>query len=183
MQATRAKPAVSPVLVESHIHMIRGQKVLFDADLAELYGVPTKALNQAVRRNIDRFPADFMFTLTKAELAKWKSQIVTSNLGAKMGLRKPPSVFTEQGVAMLSSVLHSKRAIQVNIAIMRAFVQLRHVMAAHTDLARKIEDLEMKYLEHDDGIQEIFRTIKQLMEPDPVQPKRRIGFAAPKGTS
>src|SRR6476660_3667459 len=115
----------STIAIEQSIVQLRGQKVLLDADLAQLYGVTTKALNQAVQRNRSRFPEDFMFRLSAEELAKWRSQIVTSNSGAKMGLRRAPYAFTEQGVAMLSSVLRSERAVQVNIAIMRAFVKLR----------------------------------------------------------
>src|SRR5690348_8325474 len=114
--------------IERQIHLVRGQKVMFDADLAALYGVTTSALNQAVRRNIKRFPGDFAFQLSKEELANWRSQIVTSNPATKMGLRRPPYVFTELGVAMLSSVLRSERAVQMNILIMRAFVRLRELI-------------------------------------------------------
>lgn len=133
-------------LIEKSIYLVRGQKVMLDRDLAELYGVETRALNQAVRRNSDRFPADFMFSLSRKEIVNI-SQIVISSEGKKDTLKfsKNVFVFTEQGVAMLSSVLNSARAVQVNIAIMRTFVKLREMMATHKDLARKLEELEKKY--------------------------------------
>jgi len=115
--------------IERRIYLIRDQKVMLDSDLAGLYQVPTKALNQAVKRNLTRFPADFMFQLTTRELENWRSQIVTTNPAAKMALRRPPYAFTEHGVAMLSSVLNSERAVQVNIVIMRAFIKLREMLA------------------------------------------------------
>ncbi len=159
--------------IERAILLVRGQKVLLDSDLANLYGVETKVLNQAVRRNLARFPADFMFRLTKAELEKWRSQFVTSKPGAKMGLRRPPYAFTEQGVAMLSSVLHSDRAVAVNIEIMRAFVRLREMLAGHADLSRRLDDLEKKY---DGQFRAVFDAIRQLMAPPTSSPKRAIGF-------
>ncbi len=131
------------------LYDIRGEKVMLDCDLAKLYGVETKVLVQAMKRNIARFPQDFMFQLSKEEFDDWRSQIVTSNPSAKMGLRRAPYGFTEQGVAMLSSVLRSKRAIQVNIQIIRAFVRLRELMLSHRDLARKLHDLEQKYAKHE----------------------------------
>ena len=131
--------------IERAILLLLGQKVLLDSDLANLYGVETKVLNQAVRRNLARFPADFMFQLTKAELENWRSRFVTSNPGAKMGLRRRPYAFTEQGVAMLSSVLRSERAVAVNIEIMRTFVRLREMLAGHAELAKRLDDLEKKY--------------------------------------
>src|SRR5579864_7281725 len=158
--------------IETRIFMIRGQKVIVDSDLAGLYRVPTKVFNQAVKRNLKRFPKDFMFQLTRKEMNILRSQIVTSSWG---GRRTAPYVFTEQGVAMLSSVLNSERAVLVNIAIMRAFVKLREVMATRKDLTHKIEALERKYVEHDDNIQAIFQAIKELLEP-PLPPRRRIGF-------
>src|SRR5882724_11512935 len=118
-------------LIERRIYLIRGQKVMLDSDLAELYQVETRALNQAVRRNLDRFPEDFMFQLSEQELENWRSQIVMSNPTSRMGLRRPPYAFTEHGVAMLSSVLNSVRAVQMNILIIRAFVQLRELLATH----------------------------------------------------
>jgi hypothetical protein len=164
------KDSVMPVeRIEKAILLIRGHKVMLDRDLAELYGVPTKVLNQAVKRNWKRFPEDFMFQLSKAEMENWRSQFVTSNAAAKMGLRRRPYAFTEQGVAMLSSVLSSDRAIQVNIAIMRAFVRLREILATHKDLARKLEALEQKY---DAQFQVVFEAIHQLMTP-PAEPARK----------
>lgn len=153
--------------------MIRGQKVMVDSDLAELYRVPTKVFNQAVKRNLKRFPKDFMFRLTDKEVKILRSQIVTSSWG---GRRTLPYAFTEQGVAMLSSVLNSERALQVNIAIMRAFVKLREILTTHRELAEKIAELENKYRQHDDKIQAVFDAIRELLEPPQVSPKRRIGF-------
>jgi len=164
--------SISLQKIEPLILLIRGQKVMLDRDLAELYGVETRVPNQAVRRNIRRFPPDFMFQMSPEEFAKWKSQIVMTNR-ERMGLRRRPLVFTEQGVAMLSSVLGSDRAIDVNIAIMRAFVRLREMMATHKDLAKKIEELEKKY---DAQFRAVFDAIRELLQPAPVPPKRRIGF-------
>jgi len=171
---------VIPVeLIERKIYLIRGHKVMLDSDLAGLYQVATKVLNQAVRRNLDRFPADFMFQLNEEELENWRSQIVTSNPGAKMGLRRPPYAFTEHGVAMLSSVLSSKRAIQLNVLIVRAFVRLREYLATNQELARKMEDLERTQQEHSAHIRQIYDYIQRLVEPVPDPPKRRIGFGPP----
>jgi hypothetical protein len=169
----------TPVLVpleriEKAILLVRDQKVMLDRDLADLYGVPTKVLLQAVKRNYRRFPNDFMFQFSKRELEQWRSQIVTSNPSARMGLRRRPYAFTEQGVAMLSSVLHSDRAIDVNIEIMRAFVRLREILATHKDLARKLAELEQKYHEQ---FQVVFEAIRQLMAPPALPEKKgRIGF-------
>ncbi len=172
---------VIPVeFIEHKIYLIRGYKVMLDSDLAELYRAPTKVLNQAVRRNLGRFPADFMFQLNGEELENWRSQIVTSNPRAKMGLRRPPYAFTEHGVAMLSSVLTSKRAVELNILIVRAFIRLREYLATHKDLARKLEDVERTQREHGAHIQEIYDCIQRLLEPAPEHPKRRIGFASPR---
>ena len=143
---TRKKSSTGPLMpvarITEAILFIRSQKVMSDADLASLYGVETKVLVQAVKRNIERFPGDFMFQLTKQEFYDLRSQIVSSSWG---GRRYPPYAFTEQGISMLSSVPRSKRAIQVNIDIMRAFVQLRQMLASHADLARKLAALEKKY--------------------------------------
>jgi hypothetical protein len=156
--------------IEKAILLIRQQKVMLDSDLAALYGVETKALVQAVKRNLERFPEDFMFQLSREEFAILRSQFVTSRDWG--GRRYPPYVFTEQGVAMLSSVLHSPRAIQVNIEIMRAFIRLRQILASHAELARKLDEMEKKY---DVQFQEVFEAIRQLMTPS--EPKRRpIGF-------
>jgi hypothetical protein len=157
--------------IANKIYLIRSVKVMLDRDLAELYGVETKVLKQAVRRNIDRFPADFMFEMTNTEFEDWRSQFVTSKRD-KMGLRYKPMAFTEQGVAMLSSVLRSKRAIQVNVQIMRAFTQLRKMLSTHEDLKRKIESMEKKY---DQQFQIVFEAIKQLLSEED-KPKKKIGF-------
>jgi hypothetical protein len=157
--------------MESHIFLIRGQKVMLDRELAMLYRVETRVLNQAVRRNISRFPADFMFSLTRKEIMDL-SQIVTSS-----GIKHAPNVFvfTEQGVAMLSGVLNSERAIQVNIAIMRTFVKLREALSVSKELAHKLAQLEKKIEKHDGEIILIFDAIRKLMAP-PVKPRRKIGF-------
>ncbi|MEC4669660.1 MAG: ORF6N domain-containing protein [Nitrospirota bacterium] len=155
--------------IERAILLIRAQKVMLDADLAELYGVEPRVLIQAVKRNIDRFPQDFMFQLTKREFSDLRSQIVMSSWG---GRRYPPYAFTEHGVAMLSSVLRSKRAVRVNIEIMRAFVRLRQILASHKELARKLEELEKKY---DAQFKVVFDAIRELMTP-PEPKRRRIGF-------
>jgi len=159
--------------IEQAILMIRGQRVMIDSDLAALYGVPTKVFNQAVRRNQDRFPADFMFQLSPKEFANLRSQFVTSSWG---GRRYRPRVFTEQGVAMLSSVLHSERAVQVNIEIMRAFVRLRRILASHADLARRLDALEREY---DMQFKAIFDAIRELMTPR-APARRAIGFRSAK---
>jgi len=160
-------------LVAAKILLVRGRKVMLDRDLAEMYGVKTKVLLQSVKRNAKRFPDDFMYQLTEQEVAILRSQIVTSRWG---GRRYLPYVFTEQGVAMLSTVLNSERAIQVNIAIMRAFVKLRELLLTHKDLAQKLEELERKYQLHETDIQVIFEAIKKLLEPPPEPPKPRFGL-------
>lgn len=166
---------VSKVAVENKIYMIRGHRVMLDSDLAQLYGVKTKNLNKAARRNTKRFPEDFMFQLTLEESGSLRFQIGTSKEG-RGGRRYLPLVFTEQGVAMLSSILNSERAIQVNIAIMRAFVRLRAILSMNRELAHKLYELEHKIEKHDADIQRIFEAIRQLMMPPPESPKRRIGF-------
>ena len=164
------KTLVPIELIASKIYLIRGVKVMLDRDLAELYGVETRVLNQSVGRNIERFPKDFMFALNREEIMRI-SQIVTSS-GIKFSKRV--RCFTEQGVAMLSSVLRSKRAVQVNIQIMRAFTQLRKMLSTHKDLKRKIESMEKKY---DQQFQIVYEAIKQLIETDET-PKKKIGFTA-----
>ena len=157
--------------IENHILLIRSHKVLLDSDLAELYGVETGALTQAVRRNIDRFPDDFMFQLTNDEFEDLKCQSGISSWG---GRRYAPYAFTEQGVAMLSSVLHSPRAVQVNVEIMRAFVRLRQMLASNTELARKLNNLEKKY---GAKFSVVFEAIRQLMAPPSKQKnKEPFGF-------
>jgi len=153
----------------SRIFLIRGKKVMMDQDLAELYNVDTKVLIQSVKRNIKRFPGDFMFQLTKEEFIDLRSQFVTSSWG---GRRYYPYAFTEQGVAMLSSVLNSERAIRVNIQIIRTFTQLRELLATHKDLREKIENIEKKY---DKQLREIFEAIKHLLA-EKTKPKNPIGF-------
>jgi ORF6N domain-containing protein len=161
--------------IERRIFVIRGQRVLLDRDLAELYGVTTSALNQAVKRNLDRFPEDFMFRLDREETEALVSQIVIPSRRSFGG--SVPYAFTEQGVAMLSSVLRSERAVQANIAIMRAFVRLRQLLATHADLARKLAALERKY---DERFRVVFEAIRQLMTPIEPGPTVRIGFARAK---
>ncbi|MFZ2225852.1 MAG: ORF6N domain-containing protein [Candidatus Moraniibacteriota bacterium] len=163
--------AVPDERIISQIYFIRGEKVMFDRDLARLYGVVPKVLNQAVKRNLERFPADFMFKLTASEMNIWKSQIVTSKGDAK-GLRKPLTVFTEQGVAMLSAVLKSKRAVAVSIQIVRTFVKLREILSTHKQLREKVELMEDKY---DKSFKVVFQMIARLMKED-AEPKKRIGF-------
>ncbi len=156
-------------VIEQKIFVIRNHRVMLDKDLAKLYEVETRDLNKAVSRNLDRFPEDFMFQLTEKEFQNLKFHFGTSSWG---GTRKRPRAFTEQGVAMLSSVLRSKRAVHVNIAIMRAFVRLRQILASNRELARKLDELEKKY---DTQFKVVFNAIRKLMAK-PQRPKRRIGF-------
>jgi len=160
--------------ITEKIHVIRNQKVLLDRDLAELYGVETSQLKRAVRRNSDRFPDDFMFELTKKELENWRCHFGTSN-SIKMGLRHPPLAFTEQGVAMLSSVLKSKRAAQVNIAIMRAFIKMREIFIRNREFADTLQAVEKQLAKHDDDFKIIFQALRQLLYEEE-KPKRKIGF-------
>ena len=161
---------VSVEKIENSIFQIRGKKVMLDKDLAILYGVPTKVLLQAVKRNIKRFPDDFMLLLTIQEVTILRSQIMTSSWG---GRRYLPYVFTQEGVAMLSSVLNTERAIMVNVQIMRAFVNLRRVALTYTGLKRKIDEMEKKY---DAQFSIVFEAIRKLLEPPPEKPRPRIGF-------
>ena len=170
-----AKKSVIPLeRIEKWIFLVRGQKVMLDSDLAELYGVTTKALIQAIKRNIERFPADFMFQLTVEEADLLRSQIVTLKTGRGRHRKYLPYALTEQGVAMLSSVLRSKRAVRVNVEIMRAFVRLRQMLASNADLARKLAMLEKKY---DTQFRVVFDAIRELMKPPEPKKKRPIGFA------
>lgn len=159
-------------VIQERIFIIRGKKVMFDRDLAELYGVETKVLNQAVKRNIERFPEDFMFQLTKEETAFSRSQFVTLNRG--QNIKFLPYAFTEHGILMLSSVLNSKKAIAVNIQIMRTFTKLRELMIVHKDLRVKIEELERKY---DSQFKVVFNALRRLIDP-PRKRKQAIGFHA-----
>ena len=164
--------SIVPSKISQKIYFLRGHRVMLSADLASLYGVEPRALIQAVQRNIERFPADFLFQLTADEHKSLKSQFVISSWG---GARSAPYAFTEQGVAMLSSVLRSPRAVQVNIAIMRTFVRLREMLATNQKLRRKIEDMEKRY---DAKFQIVFATIESMLEDEDL-PKRSIGFHAP----
>lgn len=157
--------------IERKLYLIRGHKVMLDRDLAEMYGVETRVLNQAVRRNIERFPEDFMLALTRDEIMNLSQIVISSRI------KHAPNVFvfTEQGVAMLSSVLNSERAVQVNIAIMRAFVKLREMISTNKELAHKLGLLERKIEKHDEEIKAIFDAIRQLMIP-PEKKKGKIGF-------
>ncbi|MDD5422550.1 MAG: ORF6N domain-containing protein [Candidatus Omnitrophica bacterium] len=182
------KELIPQGVIENKIYLIRGHKVMLDKDLSALYGVKTKNLNKAIKRNIKRFPGDFMFQLTADEFMSLRFQNGTSKEG-RGGRRYLPYVFTEQGVAMLSSILNSERAIEVNIAIMRAFVRLRDILLTHKDLAAKIAALELKYKNHDMKFSEydkhiaaIFDAIRQLMAPPPEKPKRRLGFRPARST-
>ena len=172
---SKEKSLVPVERIERMIFVMRGQKVMLDSDLAGLYGVTTGNLNKAVGRNIERFPEDFMFQLSKSEENSLRFHFGSLKKGQHV--KYLPYAFTEQGVAMLSSVLRSKKAVQVNIAIMRAFVKLRQILSTHKELAHKLEQLEGKMEKHDGEICAIFEAIRQLMTP-PETPKRRIGFHA-----
>jgi hypothetical protein len=164
--------AIPDEAVISKIFIVRGNRVMLDKDLAELYDVETKALNQAVKRNLLRFPGDFMFQLSEQEFENLRSQIVTSSWG---GRRTLPYAFTEQGVAMLSSVLNSERAILVNIHIIRIFTKLREMLLTHKDILRKLDKLERQAVQHDGDIKLIFKYLKELLNPK-TEPLRKIGF-------
>lgn len=168
------KEVIPAEIIENKIYFVRGYKVMLDRDLAELYGVETRALNQAVQRNKDRFPDDFTFALTREEILRISQFVISSSGRDTLKFSKNVLVFTEQGVAMLSSVLKSKRAVQVNIAIMRTFVKLREIMTSHKELGRKLEALEKKY---DGQFRIVFEAIRQLIEVDE-KPKKKIGFIA-----
>ena len=167
------KPLIQAEQIEQAILLIRGQRVMLDRDLAALYGVTTGNLNKAVQRNPDRFPSDFMFQLTAEEAEASSFQIGILKRGKN--IKYLPRVFTQEGVAMLSSVLRSPRAVQVNIGIMRVFVRLREALALHKELARKLAEMERKIEGHDTGIRTLFDAIRQLTTP-PVKPRREIGF-------
>ena len=167
--------AVAGERIISKIYLIGGLKVMIDRDLAELYGVETKQLKRQVRRNIERFPEDFMFELSEGEFLEWRSQFGASNKGDKMGLRYAPYVFTEQGVAMLSSVLNSERAIKVNIQIMRIYTKMREMLLTNQEILYKLEQLERKTDGYDMDIQAIFECLKQLLNP-PQEARPRVGF-------
>ncbi|MCD4679356.1 MAG: ORF6N domain-containing protein [Bacteroidales bacterium] len=166
-------------VIMSKIYFIRGQKVMLDRDLADLYGVETKVLKQAVKRNIDRFPEDFLFEMTKEELDNWRSQIVTSK-SIKMGLRYFPFCFTEQGVTMLSCILNSQRAIQLNIQIVRIFTKIRESLTDNLDIKFEIEKIKNKLKNQDENIEEIFTYLDELIKKqENTLPRKRIGFRLP----
>ena len=168
-----ARVLIPAEAIERHIFLVRGQKIMLDYDLAELYGVATKTLNQAVKRNTERFPDDFMFQLNFQEVRRLRSQFVTLKRGQHIKYR--PYAFKEHGILMLSSVLNSERAVQVNIEIMRAFVKLREMLASHKDLALKLAEMEKRY---DSQFKVVFDAIRELMTPIEPPPKPRIGFRA-----
>lgn len=169
-------PIASPA-IEKRILVVRDRQVMLDEDLADLYGVETRVLVQQVRRNEKRFPSDFMFQLTSTEAKALRSQIVISNAG-RGGRRYAPYVFTEQGVAMLSGVLRSDRAIAVNIEIMRVFVELRRVASSYAAIEKRLEEIERELSGHDEQLIQIFKTLRQLISPPP-RPKRPVGFRLP----
>jgi hypothetical protein len=173
-QTTLEQAMVAQEKIERSILLIRGLKVILDADLAGLYGVSTKALNQAIKRNKERFPSDFMFRLTPAE----KEEVVTNcdHLNRLKFSPVLPTAFTEHGAIMAATVLNSARAIKVSLFVVRAFLKLREMLRTQKEFAHKLEDLEKKFAEHDEKFKIVFQSIRRLMEPAPVPPKRRVGF-------
>jgi phage regulator Rha-like protein len=174
MTQTTKSMILADAMISNKIYLIRGKKVMIDRDLAELYGVETKVLKQAVRRNMNRFPPDFLFEMNTKEFEDWRSQNVTSKED-RQGLRYAPFCFTEQGVTMLSCVLSSERAIAVNIQVIRVFAKMREMLLTHKDILLKLEQIERKVFGHDEDIQLIFKYLKQLLNP-PAEPRPRIGF-------
>ena len=162
--------------ITAKIHIIRNQKVMIDRDLAELYAVETSVLKQAVKRNIERFPEDFMFELTKEEFANWRSQIVTSNSSDKMGLRYAPFAFTEQGVAMLSSVLNSKKAIEVNIKIIRVFTKIKQAVSNNLNLTLEIEKIKKKITNQSKNIELVFSYLDELIDKKESTERTKTGY-------
>ena len=162
--------------LSNNIHTIRGMRVMLDSDLAKLYDVELKKMNQAVQRNLDRFPEDFMFQLTPQELTSLRSQIATLKVGRGQHRKYMPYAFTEHGAIMLASVLNSPRAVEASIFVVREFVRLREVLLTHSELANKLTELERKVAGHDEDIRAIISAIKQLMSPPPAPSKKRIGF-------
>lgn len=166
--------ALPDEVIISKIYLVRGQKVMIDRDLAELYGVKTKVLKQAVRRNLERFPEDFMFEMSKKEFESWREENVNSPAD-RLGLRYAPFCFTEQGVTMLSCILNSSTAIEVNIRVIRIFTKLREMVLSNKDILLKLEQIERKVGQHDDDIKLIFDYLKELLDPT-AKPLRKIGF-------
>jgi hypothetical protein len=175
------RPATLAVPVESRILILRHQRVILDSDLAELYGVPAKQLNQQAKRNRERFPTDFMFQLTPKEHESLRSQIVTSKKG-RGGRRYPPYAFTEHGAIMAATVLNSKQAIEMSVFVVRAFVRMRELLAKNRQLAAKINELDRRLETHDSAIQDLIEAIKELMVPEE-SPRRKIGFLLPPAKS
>ena len=171
MRASTQKSSIPPERIEQRILLIRNHRVMLDADFARLYGVTTKRLNESVKRNLGRFPSDFMFRLTQSEARLLRSQFATSK--KRGGRRYLPYAFTENGVAMLSSVLNSERAVQTNIAIVRVFTRLRILLASHADLVRRLDEMQQKY---DKQFHVVFEAIRQIMASPPEPPKPRIGY-------
>jgi len=174
MAKTRKQIQLADEVVMNKIYLVRKKKVMMDRDLAELYGVETKHLKQTVRRNMRRFPNDFMFQMRSTEFKRWRSQFVTSN-SDKKGLRYAPFCFTEQGATMLSCILNSERAIAVNIQLIRIFTKMREMLLTHKDILLQLEKIERKLGSHDEQIERIFSYLKQLLNP-PQPERRRIGF-------
>ncbi len=175
MKKPKNTVSISDEIIISKIYVVRRQKIMLDRDLAELYGIETKALKQAVKRNLKRFPSDFMFIMNNKEFQNWRSQFVTSNFGDKMGLRYKPFCFTEQGATMLACILNSPRAITVNIQIIRIFTRLKEMLLSNKEILVKLEQLEKKVTGHDSEIRTIFNALKQLLTQS-VRQRRRIGF-------
>jgi len=173
MKPHKVSDIIVPETIEKQIILIRGHRVMLDRDLARTYGVTTARLNEQIKRNQKRFPEDFVFQLTKQEMADWMSQIATSNPAIKMGLRKPPYAFTEHGAVAAAFVLNSPVAVAASVQIVRAFVRLREMVATRVGLARKLQELEKRY---DTQFKVVFDAIRELMSP-PETPRRRIGFA------
>lgn len=169
--------APSPERIERGILIVRGHRVMLDADLAELYGVPTKRLNEQVRRNVERFPGDFAFQLTAEEAGALRSQIATSNRG-RGGRRHLPYVFTEHGAIMAATILNSRRAVEASLWVVRAFVRLRQAVAGHKELTHKLLELERRVGTHDEAISAVVAAIRELMDPPAEPPRERIGFHA-----
>jgi len=174
---TYKQPLISMANIETKILLIRGQKVMLDADLAELYGVEIRALNQAVKRNPERFPLDFMFQLTPEEHESLRSQFVILKTGRGRHRKYAPYVFTEHGALMLGNVLKSERAVEVSIMVVRTFVHLRELVSSNNELSQKLDKLERKFAGHDRAISELINAIRQMMTPADPKKKRPIGFA------
>jgi hypothetical protein len=173
----KTEKSLAPIeRIEGLIHLVRGHRIIMDNDLAAIYGVSTKVFNQAIKRNIKRFPEDFIFKLTFKEVISLRSQIVTSN--GHGGRRYLPYAFTEHGALMAATVLNSPRAVEMSVLVVRAFVHFRNILINHKQLAIKLEELERKLLAHDEKFEVVFEAIRELMEPPPDKHKRRIGFSS-----